>query len=111
MAFTAATIVHSYLNADGTPASGALTFWLSGRMTQSGTTIVPAEITANLSATGALSQSLTSNLDPATIPQNTTWNVTMRILGDSNQEFAIQVPSGGGTIDLGTLLPQGGFGG
>ena len=111
MAFTAATIVHQFTNADQTPASGACTFWLSGRMTNSGTTIVPAEITANLSATGALSQVLTSNVDPATFPQTTTWNMTMRILGSQNEEFSIVVPTGGGSVDLGTLLPQQGFGG
>ena len=111
MAFSSANLQHTFLNADGTPGSGALTFWLSGRMTNSGTTIVPAEVTANLSATGVLAQSLTSNVDPGTSPQTTTWNVTMRILGSQNEEFSIVVPTGGGTVDLGTLLPQQGFGG
>jgi hypothetical protein len=35
----------------------------------------------------------------------------MRILGSQNEEFSIVVPTGGGTVDLGTLLPQQGFGG
>ena len=80
-------------------------------MTNNGTTIVPATVTSNLDATGHLSQALTSNLDAATIPQNTTWILTMRILGSESEEFSIQVPAGGGTVDLGTLLPQQGFGG
>jgi hypothetical protein len=80
-------------------------------MTNGGTSIVPMEVTANLDSTGHLSQALTSNLDPGTTPQNTTWNMTMRILGSQQEELSFQIPVGPGTVDLGTLLPQSGFGG
>lgn len=111
MAFTSATITHSFLNADGTPASGSITFRLTSRMTNGSTTIVPAEITANLDASGNLSQSLTSNVDAATVPQSTEWQVDFRILGASSETFSITVPAGGGSVDLGALLPQQPIGG
>lgn len=106
MPFTSATVVHAFENADGTPASGSITFVLSGRMTQTGKTITAGEITTNLDATGNLSQGLTSNVDAATVPQSTSWLMTMRIQGAETESFAIVVPSGGGTVDLATLLPQ-----
>jgi hypothetical protein len=63
--FTTATITHTFENADGTSASGAVTFTLTDMMTNGVTSIAPSEITATLSG-GALSQALTSNVDPAT---------------------------------------------
>ena len=111
MAFTQATIIHQFTNADGTAASGALNFALTKRMSQVGTTIVPAEITANLNGTGGLSVLLYSNLDAATVPQDAEWLMTMRILGASEEQFAITVPAGGGTVDLMSLLPQNTTGG
>ena len=65
MSFSAATITHTFQNADGTSASGAVTFTLTDTMTNGTTSLVPSEITATLSG-GVLSQSLTSNVDPAT---------------------------------------------
>ncbi|GAC1535723.1 MAG: hypothetical protein NVS3B1_30050 [Marmoricola sp.] len=111
MPFSAATITHTFQNADLTPASGSITCRLSGRMTNGTTTIVPAEITANLNASGVLSQSLTSNVDVGTTPQNTEWQVDIRILGAQQETFSIIVPTGGGTVDLGTLLPNQSIGG
>ena len=105
MAFSSSTITHNFVNADNTPASGSITATLTGRMTNGTTTIVPASITANLSGVGALSQALTSNLDPATVPQNTQWRIDMRILGAEEERFFIVVPAGGATVDLGSLLP------
>jgi hypothetical protein len=80
-------------------------------MTNGTTSIVPAEVTANLDATGHLSQALTPNNDTATVPQNTTWQVDFRILGASEETFAITVPTNTATVDLGTLLPQQAYGG
>lgn len=111
MPFSTATISHSFENADGTPASGSITFALSGRMTNGALTIVPAEVAANLNGSGQLSQALTSNVDSGTSPQTTSWTVTMRIQGASQEVFSIVVPTGGGTVDLGSLMPQQQFGG
>lgn len=106
MSFSVATITHTFENADGTPASGSIEFTLTTRMTQPGVTILPASITANLSATGELSQALTSNQDPGTIPGDALWRIDLRLLGAPAEQFFISVPSGGGTIDLATLLPS-----
>lgn len=110
--FTTATITHSFTNADGSAGSGAVTFLLSKRMTQPGRTIIPGEIASTLNASGDLSQSLTANNDPGTFPGDSEWLVTFRLVGDSpDGPYAITVPTGGGTIDLATLLPQIGVGG
>ena len=109
MAFSTRTITHTFENADGTPASGTITFGLTKRITNGTTTIVPAEITANLNASGQLSQVLTANNDPGTLPADSMWRVDFRIATPGapvTETFYITVPTGAGTVDLGSLLPQ-----
>ena len=106
MAFTTASVTHSFQNADGTAASGKVTFDLTRRMTNSGTTVIPTDIAAQLSATGGISVTLTANNDAGTTPVDAQWRVTFHILGCDQEQFYITVPSGGGTVDLGTLLPE-----
>lgn len=109
MSFSSCTITHNFENADGTAASGSITFGLTKRMTNGTTTIVPAEITANLNGSGALSQALTANNDPGTLPADAQWRVDFRILSSGapvTETFFITVPTGGGSADLGSLLPQ-----
>lgn len=110
MAFTEATVTHTFKNADGTPASGSIIFTLSERMTNGGVTIVPATVTANLNAEGKLSQKLTANNDTTTTPQHARWRVDFHIIGEPEPpmplEYFITVPTGGGEVDLGGLLPQ-----
>lgn len=111
MAFSTATITHTFENADGTAGSGSLTFTLTKRMTNGTTTLIPSSITANLNASGQLSQSLTANNDAGTVPQDAQWRVDFRLLGAETETFYIVVPTGGGTVDLGSLLPQQPIGG
>lgn len=95
MSFSQPTITHTFENADGTAGSGAIQFTLSAMMTNGTTSIVPAEITANLNSSGVLSQALTSNIDPATVPaapQSTQWRVDARVLGAQVQTYFITVP-------------------
>lgn len=103
------TVTHTFLNGgDGTPASGVVTFTLSTPVTNGGVTLVPSTVTAALSATGELSQTLASNLDVGTIPENSTWLVTERILGSPERSYAICLPSasaGALSVDLGSLMP------
>ena len=106
MAFTSATITHKFQNADGTPGSGRVTFDLTRRMTNGGTTVLPSEVTAALDASGSISVTLVANDDTGTVPVDAKWRVTLRILGADEEEFFITVPGGGGTVDLGTLLPS-----
>lgn len=105
ISFSTATITHMFEQADGTAASGSIEFTLTKRMSQSGVTIVPSTITATL-VSGALSQQLTANNDPGTIPGDATWRVDIRLDSDP-LTYYITVPTGGGTIDLYSLLPQG----
>lgn len=105
MSFSQATITHQFLNADGTPASGSITFWLTKAMTNGSTTMVPASITANLNGSGVLSQALTANADTGTVPTDAQWRVDLRILGAEEVTYSIIVPTGGGSVDLGALLP------
>lgn len=106
MSVTVQTVTHTFTNADGTPASGEITFRLTKRMTNGPTTYVPATITANLNSSGQLSQTLLANNDTGTFPQDAQWACTFRILGSDIEEFMITVPATGTSpIDLGTLLP------
>lgn len=111
MSFSTCLITHTFENADGTPASGTIEFTLSKRITNGTTTLVPASVTANLNSQGQLSQALTSNVDQGTVPTDSQWRVDFRILGASPETFFIVVPTGGGSADLGSLLPQGPLGG
>lgn len=108
MSFTQRTITHTFEAADGSGASGTITFALTKRMTNGTTTLVPSELTATLN-NGALSQALTSNQDAGTIPSDAEWRVDFRITTNGaplTETFYITVPTGPGTTDLGTLLPQ-----
>jgi hypothetical protein len=106
MAFTQATITHLFKNSDGTPASGSVRFTLTNRITNGTTTIAPTAVIASLNSSGVLSVQLWANNDPATIPTSTSWRVQLEVLGSQAEEFFITVPTGGGTFDLGALLPQ-----
>lgn len=111
MSFSKATIVHRFENADGTAASGSITFQLSKRITNGNITLVPASITANLNGSGELSQELTSNVDTGTNPTDSQWRMDWRILGAQEETFYIIVPTGGGTVELAKLLPEQPLGG
>lgn len=106
MAFSTCQITHGFQNADGSSASGTVTFSLTKRMTNGTTTILPTEITATLSGGGTISQTLTSNADSGTVPSDAQWICTIRVAPAQVEEYAIVVPSGGGSVDLGTLLPN-----
>ncbi|HEX5347847.1 MAG TPA: hypothetical protein VFW64_12235 [Pseudonocardiaceae bacterium] len=107
MSFTVRTVTQTFANADGTPASGKVTFDLSGRMTNGGTTILPNEVTAPLDGSGAMTVTLAANDDTGTLPAGVQWRVTVRILGAEEESYFVTVPSAGsGSIDLGSLLPS-----
>ena len=111
MAFTEATVTHTFKNADGTASSGAIQFTLNKRITNGNETITPSAITANLDSNGKLSVKLVSNQDPATLPEDSQWRMDWRILGAEPETFTIIVPTGGGTVELSKLLPTATTGG
>lgn len=106
MSFTTRTVTHAFSNADTTPASGSVTFNLTKRMTNGGTTILPTEVVGSLNASGQLSVVLTCNTDVGTTPTDAQWRVTLRILGAATEQYFITVEPGSGNLDLGTLLPE-----
>jgi hypothetical protein len=110
MAVTPVTVTHTFLNPDGTPASGIVAFRLSGRMTNGTTSYASTvPIHATLDANGQLSQSVPANNDPATVPTGTNYTVTLFVNGESGDTYAdVVVPydAAGGTVDLGSLLPS-----
>lgn len=106
MAFSTATLTHAFQNADGSAATGIVTFTLTKRITNDTTTVLPATIPSNLNPSGQLSQVLTANNDAGTVPTDSQWRVDIRVAGSQELTYYIIVPTGGGTVDLGTLLPQ-----
>lgn len=106
MTFTSSTINHTWQNADTTPSSGNITFSLSKAITNGSVTIAPNHVVVTLNASGGISQALVSNVDMTTIPQDSFWIVTERIMGAAERQYPVQVPSGGVTTDLGSLMPQ-----
>lgn len=106
MAFTYATITHQFTNADSTPSSGTVEFSISQAMTNGGVTIVPAaHVSSTLSSAGVLSQQLASTQDAGTFPTGCFWRVDFRIAGATTEAFYTPIPSGGVSIDLGSLMP------
>ena len=105
MSFTSASVTHQFSNADLTPASGVVEFTLTKRMANGGVSIVPNSVTYTLNTSGNLVAVLTSNVDTATVPQDSQWRVDFRIQGPTIESDYIVVPTGGGSYDLGALLP------
>ena len=106
MSFTSASVTHQFFNADGTYASGAVTFTLTKRIANGGVSYAPNAVTYNLSTTGTLTAVLVSNSDASTVPTDSQWRVDIRVMGTELETDYIVVPAGGGSIDLGTLLPS-----
>lgn len=112
MAFTQATVTHKFTNPDGTAGSGSVVFQLTKRMTNGTTSIVPGiEVIGSLDSGGNLSVTLYANNDPGTVPGDSQWQVDIRVNSKDDGPYFITVPTGGGTEDLGALLPQDQYGG
>jgi hypothetical protein len=111
MAFTQIIVTATYLEQDNiTPASGDVTFMLTGTMrdTQSNITISPQEVNAILDENGSIEVQLTATDGAFTTPRGVTYEVTERI-GDSNEnKFFITIPenSPNGTVDLADIAPN-----
>jgi hypothetical protein len=106
VAFSFATLTHSFVNADGSPASGSVEFTLQQTMTNGSVTMVAStHITAALDASGNMSQVLTSTLDPGTFCQGlAVWRADERVAGAPVRSLSFAVPSGGVSVDYGALI-------
>lgn len=107
MAFTQVAITGSFQNADGTPATGTVTFAPTATMRNSGTgpeTTVASPITVDLVA-GELDTTLAATDDPATLPTGVAYAVKIETSGTrSGERFLLDVPYDGGSIDLTTAV-------
>lgn len=115
MSLSTVTVTHSVKNADGTAGSGTVIFTLSKRITNGTTTILPAPVAVTLDSSGNLSALLYANNDPSSTPNDSQYRVDFHLAyaGSEQESFWIVVPytSAGGSIDLGSLLPQPTIGG
>jgi hypothetical protein len=107
------TVSHTFQNIDGTAASGTVVFRLSDRITNGGISYDPAvPMHSTLNSSGQLSVTLPANNDPGTTPANTYYEVALMLNGSASggvgDSVMVLLPynAPGGTIDLGTLLPQ-----
>jgi hypothetical protein len=110
MAFTPITLVGTYLEASGAPASGTVQFELSQAMEDStDDKIVGIEVfTCVMSSTGKISQVLYANDDSTTVPVGTSYLVTETFEPSHVvRQYSISVPhtAPGGVLDLSTVVP------
>jgi hypothetical protein len=80
-------------------------FTLTEHITNGATSIVPNNVFATLNSSGQITQPLTANNDAGTVPVDSQWRVDIRIQGITPVTYYIVIPTGGGSYDLGTLLP------
>ena len=105
MSITSASISHTFTNADGTAASGVVEATLTELITNGSTSIAPNNIVTQLTSSGVWNQTLSSNIDSGTVPQDSQWQIDIRLQGCSPKSYYITVPASVGPYDLGTLLP------
>jgi hypothetical protein len=106
MAFTTCTLTHgSFVNPDGTPASGVVELSLSKRMTNGTATIVPGSVTAALTGAGALSVAVVSNADAGTVPTDAQWRCDLRIAGAEVVTYWLTVPAEA-SVDIMSLVTE-----
>ena len=107
MAFTVVTLTASYINGDGTAASGTVQLQLTQPMENSDVIDMNTPIAVILDSTGSLSVPLRANDDVGTLPTGTQYLVIERVTATSNREYLITIPRNAvnATVDLSTLMP------
>lgn len=110
MAFTPITVTGTFVDGEGAPSEGKVTFLATATMRQpsENLSISPTEVTATLSASGSFSVVLYATNDIGTEPKGVTYEVTERIKGSPRNKYflAIDKDSIGGTVDLADLVPD-----
>lgn len=131
--FTEITLTGTYIDSDGNPMSGTVSFTPSQVMVNNGETVIPKERIVTLGAQGTFSVKLYANMDvavnggsqTATVPSNTFYQVTENLYYGGSQgaqadaqprDYSIQIPIEWegvaiSTIDISLLMPgtPGGF--
>lgn len=105
MAFTPVVVSGTYVQPDGSAATGSITFQLNKVMRQASThqlaTQVP--VVATLSG-GAFSVSLFATTDPGTDVQNALYNVVEDLSRGPRRSYSLAIPYAGGPIDLASIV-------
>lgn len=105
---TPITVTAKFLQADGSPCEGAVTFTPSITAELPGYIVPPSAVSAKLDAAGFLSVQLASTDDPQWEAPGFTYEVTEIIKGlGSRRSYNIVVPfnAPGGTLDLASIAP------
>jgi hypothetical protein len=103
--WTKITVTGTYLRRDGTPASGRVNFSAPQIVTVGGQIIVPTGVVGELDENGSITVDLPATDDPDITPAGWTWTVEEIVQGLNRAPFDIEVPHGGGGIDLATVAP------
>lgn len=102
--WTRITVTATYLNMDGTPATGSVLFRPTAEKSSIASTIVlPSPITAQLDVNGSISVQLPATTDPDLQVTGWHYKVVERVPGGG--EYYIEVPHDGGPINLANVLP------
>lgn len=106
------TVTGRYVNVDGTPAQGTVTFQAVTRLRSSGTatSILPSSVVAALDGTGYLSAQIPATDDPDITPPGWAWQVS-EAFGPADaptyrRSYLMLAPSGQ-SIDLTNVQPAG----
>lgn len=108
--FDLVTVSGTYVNLDGTPASGTITFSanVAGNtfLKDAGADVLvlPMALSQNLDAKGSFSIDLPATDDPDIVPSGFSYTVTERFANGS-RTYSITVPVAGGPVDLVTVAP------
>jgi hypothetical protein len=107
---SAITVTGSYVNSDGTPATGVVIFRNKYTLTSvsSGVFVQLDDIEVELDATGAFTVAVPASNDPDWFPSPAVWNVIERTTSRSySRSYNVLIPynAPGGTVALASLAP------
>jgi len=108
MAATVITVTATYLNPDGSAASGKVTLALSEPIANANVIYHVQPQIATLNGDGTISQPLVANDDTATTPTGSFYTVTEDIEDAPQREYVVVIPhaASDATVDLSTLMPS-----
>ncbi len=109
MAFTQVTVSHTFINGDGSAASGSLTFTYPFELNNGVQTVSEDPIDVTLSSNGTFSQVLLATDDVGTTPAGALCRVDIRLTGQEPKTYFVSIPSASPTVDLDAILPTGGW--
>lgn len=109
LSYDTETVTGSYINQDGSYASGQITFQaeVDGFLSDSTSSlvIIPTTFWVSLDATGHFTLDLPATDDPNVLPSGFTYTVT-EALSTGHRTYSIAVAVGGGPYDLSSLSPS-----